>query len=61
MIRAADAYAVGEVMGPGVAGECAARAGLHLQEDHFLAEIVDPATGRRAARRAPRASWCSRR
>ena len=44
-IRAADAYAVGEVMGPGVAGECAARAGLHLQEDHFLAEIVDPATG----------------
>jgi len=45
MIRAADAYAVGEVMGPGVAGECTARAGLHLQEDHFLAEIVDPATG----------------
>jgi len=45
MIRAADAYAVGEVMGPGVAGECVARAGLHLQEDHFIAEIVDPATG----------------
>jgi len=45
MVRAADAYAVGEVMGPGVAGECSARAGLHLQEDHFLAEIVDPATG----------------
>lgn len=45
MIRAADAYAVGEVMGPGVAGECGERAGLHLQEDHFLAEIVDPATG----------------
>ncbi len=45
MIRAADAYAVGEVLGPGVAGECEARAGLHLQEDHFLAEIVDPATG----------------
>ena len=45
LIHAADAYAVGEVMGPGVAGECAARAGLHLQEDHFLAEIVDPATG----------------
>jgi len=44
-IRAADAYAVGEVMGPGVAGECAARAGLHLQEDHFLAEIVDPVSG----------------
>jgi phenylacetate-CoA ligase len=45
MIRASDAYAVGEVMGPGVAGECDARAGLHLQEDHFLAEIVDPLTG----------------
>jgi len=45
LIRAADAYAVGEVMGPGVAGECSARTGLHLQEDHFLAEIVDPATG----------------
>ncbi len=44
-IRAADTYAVGEVLGPGVAGECTARAGLHLQEDHFLAEIVDPATG----------------
>jgi phenylacetate-CoA ligase len=45
MIRAADAYSVAEVMGPGVAGECQARAGLHLQEDHFLAEIVDPASG----------------
>ena len=45
MIRAADAYSIGEVMGPGVAGECAERAGLHLQEDHFLGEIVDPATG----------------
>lgn len=45
MIRAADAYAVGEVLGPGVAGECSARAGLHLQEDHFLGEVVDPVTG----------------
>jgi phenylacetate-CoA ligase len=45
MIRAADAYAVAEALGPGVAGECDARAGLHLQEDHFLGEIVDPATG----------------
>jgi phenylacetate-CoA ligase len=45
MIRAADAYGVGEVMGPGVAGECSERAGLHLQEDHLLAEIVDPSTG----------------
>ncbi len=46
MIRAADAYGVGEVMGPGVAGECAERAGLHVQEDHFYAEVVDPASGR---------------
>jgi phenylacetate-CoA ligase len=44
-IRAADAYGLGEVMGPGVAGECAERRGLHLQEDHFLAEVVDPGTG----------------
>ena len=44
-IRAADAYAVGEVMGPGVAGECAERSGLHLQEDHLLAEVVDPVSG----------------
>jgi phenylacetate-CoA ligase len=44
-VRAADAYAVGEVLGPGVAGECDARAGLHLQEDHFLAEVIDPASG----------------
>jgi phenylacetate-CoA ligase len=32
-------------MGPGVAGECLERSGLHLNEDHFLAEIVDPDTG----------------
>jgi phenylacetate-CoA ligase len=46
LVAAADTYVVSEVMGPGVAGECAARAGLHLAEDHFLAEVVDPATGR---------------
>lgn len=45
LLKAADAYAVGEVMGPGVGGECELRAGLHIQEDHFLAEVVDPATG----------------
>jgi phenylacetate-CoA ligase len=32
-------------MGPGVAGECELRVGMHLNEDHFLAEIIDPATG----------------
>ena len=45
LLKAADAYAVGEIMGPGVAGECARRTGLHLQEDHFLAEVVDPESG----------------
>jgi phenylacetate-CoA ligase len=45
-LKAFDAYTLGEVMGPGVAGECAERAGMHLQEDHLIAEIVEPATGR---------------
>jgi phenylacetate-CoA ligase len=44
-ITALDHYGLSEVGGPGVAGECAAKCGLHLAEDHFLAEIVDPATG----------------
>ena len=44
-IRATDNYGLSEVMGPGVAGECEAKQGLHLFEDHFIAEIVDPDTG----------------
>jgi len=32
-------------MGPGVAGECLERAGMHVQEDHFLAEVIDPSSG----------------
>jgi phenylacetate-CoA ligase len=40
-----DIYGLSEVVGPGVAGECEARAGLHLADDHFLPEIVDPASG----------------
>jgi phenylacetate-CoA ligase len=32
-------------MGPGVAGECECRAGMHIAEDHFIAECLDPATG----------------
>ena len=39
---ALDNYALSEAMGPGVAGECEHRVGMHLNEDHFLAEIVDP-------------------
>jgi phenylacetate-CoA ligase len=34
-----------EVIGPGVAGECLAQHGMHIFEDHFIAEIIDPKTG----------------
>ena len=45
-IQALDVYGLSEIMGPGVAMECAeGRNGLHIQEDHFLAEIIDPVTG----------------
>ncbi|HYB41347.1 MAG TPA: phenylacetate--CoA ligase [Candidatus Methylomirabilis sp.] len=45
-ITAVDFYGLSEMIGPGVAAECAeGRPGLHVNEDHFLAEIVDPATG----------------
>ena len=43
-IRATDNYGLSEVMGPGVSGECLEKRGLHLQEDHFLVELVDPGT-----------------
>ncbi|MDR0196804.1 MAG: phenylacetate--CoA ligase [Oscillospiraceae bacterium] len=42
---ATDNYGMSEVMGPGVSGECEYRRGLHLNEDHFLPEIIDPVTG----------------
>jgi phenylacetate-CoA ligase len=45
-LRAFDIYGLSEIIGPGVAGECEARAGLHIADDHFLPEIVDPASGR---------------
>ena len=44
-LKAFDIYGLSEVMGPGVAYECAERGGLHINEDHFLPEIVDPVTG----------------
>ena len=44
-IRATDNYGLSEVMGPGVAGECDCGCGLHVNEDHLLLEIIDPATG----------------
>jgi phenylacetate-CoA ligase len=39
-----DVYGLAELIGPGVAGECAALSGLHLAEDHFFPEIIDPET-----------------
>jgi len=44
-IIATDNYGLSEVMGPGVAGECLERRGMHIFEDHFIAEIIDPETG----------------
>ncbi|MFH7325358.1 phenylacetate--CoA ligase family protein [Desulfurivibrio sp. C05AmB] len=43
-IIATDNYGLSEIMGPGVAGECQQRNGLHINEDHFLVEIIDPET-----------------
>lgn len=41
---ATDNYGMSELIGPGVSGECEERNGLHINEDHFLCEIVDPET-----------------
>lgn len=43
-IRATDIYGLSEVMGPGVATECEKQHGLHVFEDHFIIEIIDPET-----------------
>ncbi len=44
-VEAFDTYGVSEVMGPGISYECGAEKGLHISEDHFIAEIVDPLSG----------------
>jgi phenylacetate-CoA ligase len=44
-IKAYDIYGLSEIIGPGVGIECAAQAGLHLFEDHFYPEVIDPASG----------------
>jgi phenylacetate-CoA ligase len=44
-VKAYDSYGLSEVMGPGVAGECSEKKGLHVSEDHFIAEIIDPESG----------------
>lgn len=43
-IKAYDIYGLSEVMGPGVASDCEYHKGLHVSEDHFLPEIIDPTT-----------------
>lgn len=45
-IVATENYGLTEVMGPGVAGECLCKTGMHINEDFFLCEIVDPVTGK---------------
>lgn len=42
---ATDNYGMSELFGPGLSGECTERDGLHISEDHFLCEIINPATG----------------
>ena len=44
-IKAYDIYGLTETSGPGVAFECSEQTGMHINEDHFLAEIIDPNTG----------------
>jgi phenylacetate-CoA ligase len=43
-IDAFDIYGLSEIIGPGVSYECSAKAGLHISEDHFIPEIIDPVT-----------------
>ena len=44
-LLAYDNYGLSEMGGPGVSGECVQRHGMHLAEDHYLVEVIDPATG----------------
>ena len=44
-IKAYDIYGLTEISGPGVSFECSAQGGMHINEDHFLAEIINPETG----------------
>ena len=44
-IKAYDIYGLTEISGPGVSFECEAQDGMHVNEDHFIAEIIDPKTG----------------
>jgi phenylacetate-CoA ligase len=44
-LKAHDIYGLTEISGPGVSFECCEQTGLHVNEDHFMAEIIDPVTG----------------
>ena len=44
-IKAYDIYGLTEVLGPGVAFECSEQTGMHINEDHFIVEVIDPDTG----------------
>ena len=46
-IKAYDIYGLTEIMGPGVAYECPEQKGMHVNEDHFIVETIDPETGKR--------------
>ena len=46
-IKAYDIYGLTEVMGPGVSYECVEQKGMHVNEDHFIVETIDPETGKR--------------
>ena len=44
-LKAYDIYGLSEILGPGVSGECEHQCGMHVWEDHFIPEIIDPDTG----------------
>ena len=44
-IKAYDIYGLTEIIGPGVAFECEEQTGMHVNEDHFIVEVIDPDTG----------------
>jgi phenylacetate-CoA ligase len=44
-ISATDNYGITEVIGPGISGECERKDGMHVSEDHFLLEVIEPSTG----------------
>jgi len=44
-ITATENYGLSEIIGPGVSGECTHKCGMHINDDHFIVEIIDPKTG----------------